>query len=854
MSPPGAPTPSASSNKSNRPSAERASRYSLHSQANPPNEGRNTRSPTIGGIANGMEDMNFGLETPQSASPSPQSRLHPEFSNLNRASPEATRRRRSPSPFTPPHDVAEEEPPQERFYERKFQESFSNAKQLMADLASVLASSFLHDKPDSTMRTLYQQASDPKSFPTSFYPHCKSSLINSLLDVKELARASNSGGACTCVVTEYHYHDETGFAIEPEYFTINEVKDQLTELLWSYRLHHSLRNDPSQEGIEQRKALEDKARRAHDTFRAAFRNHTMQDKFLFNERESVVLETFLTWAKESCAQLREGSDGVKNRAIITDAKQCSSQLMELMSELGSLNKPLLWPFIRKVKVYLKAHILSKGLILVDLPGLHDLNAARLKITKRYVLDCDEIFAVCYIGRATTDAGVKGVFELAKRAKLSNIRIICTKSDDVEAKECEKDWGHEAAKTIRTISAKIEIATQELEDIKEMIEYLTYDTSADEELDYKELVVRQSQVEKQLREDEFKLTSYLINTRNEKVKQSLQLTYQTEMTGSTPKVFCVSNTEYWKNRHKPKGNALPSLYLSGILDVRKECISIVAESQLRAATEYMKNTIPALLGSIELWVQSGSVQSGSVRASTERKQSIRDVLDKIKHELDGWEPPALRINVMIQSMERCFRTRTPDTMEKHELQWSQAAGKATLEWNGWHPPTFAAFCRNYGDWDTDAVGPHCWNYEVIEKMVTDMRAPWEEFCQDIKAQQGKRPKSAEDAFDRAIVFSNDSNNRDRSLETLTTNLEHRRDIPISSIEQLCLELEKGLSSLKTEAFSGIEASIIAGLMEPSYRDSIKEKGSCKTSLAISRCQALTYYKQAMEVIKDVGISY
>lgn len=61
-------------------------------------------------------------------------------------------------------------------------------------------------------------------------------------------------------------------------------------------------------------------------------------------------------------------------------------------------------------------------------GLRDLNSARLKITERYLLNCDEIFAVCYIGRATTDAGVMGVFDLAQRADLSNIGIICTKSD------------------------------------------------------------------------------------------------------------------------------------------------------------------------------------------------------------------------------------------------------------------------------------------------------------------------------------------------------------------------------------------------------------------------------------------
>jgi len=63
-----------------------------------------------------------------------------------------------------------------------------------------------------------------------------------------------------------------------------------------------------------------------------------------------------------------------------------------------------------------------------LTGLRDRDSARQKITERYLLKCDEVFAICNIGRATTDAGVLGVFELARRARLSNVGIICTKAD------------------------------------------------------------------------------------------------------------------------------------------------------------------------------------------------------------------------------------------------------------------------------------------------------------------------------------------------------------------------------------------------------------------------------------------
>lgn len=45
-----------------------------------------------------------------------------------------------------------------------------------------------------------------------------------------------------------------------------------------------------------------------------------------------------------------------------------------------------------------------------------------------MLKCNEVFAICSIGRATTDEGVSSVFELAKKAELSNVGIVCTKSE------------------------------------------------------------------------------------------------------------------------------------------------------------------------------------------------------------------------------------------------------------------------------------------------------------------------------------------------------------------------------------------------------------------------------------------
>ena len=57
-----------------------------------------------------------------------------------------------------------------------------------------------------------------------------------------------------------------------------------------------------------------------------------------------------------------------------------------------------------------------------------MNSARVKIAENHLGNCNEIFAVCPIGRAGTDAGVEAVFSLAERANLSRVGIICTKSD------------------------------------------------------------------------------------------------------------------------------------------------------------------------------------------------------------------------------------------------------------------------------------------------------------------------------------------------------------------------------------------------------------------------------------------
>ncbi len=45
-----------------------------------------------------------------------------------------------------------------------------------------------------------------------------------------------------------------------------------------------------------------------------------------------------------------------------------------------------WPLIRVVRIYVKSRALATGAVIVDLPGVHDANAARAAVAGTYISD------------------------------------------------------------------------------------------------------------------------------------------------------------------------------------------------------------------------------------------------------------------------------------------------------------------------------------------------------------------------------------------------------------------------------------------------------------------------------------
>ncbi|KUL85849.1 hypothetical protein ZTR_07402 [Talaromyces verruculosus] len=627
----------------------------------------------------------------------------------------------------------------------------------------------------------------------------------------EFARASNSGAACTCVVTEYHFHDRNDYSIEVDYFSLQELQTQFEQLLSSFREYKSkTASDLADMAAEDRENLKRKADLATSTFRASFGERldntpAVLDVVAFDE----AINTMITWVSQVLPQLGMGESGILSRESFDDMNQCSNRLKSLTSETEERDQACLWPFIRKLKVYMRAHILSRGLILADLPGLRDLNSARQNVTER----------------ATTDAGVKEVFELARRAALSNVGIICTQSDDIRPNEARQDWPSERTR-ITILEKAIADQRDMIAALDDVIDEFNEEslTSTEDAQEFFEIRQHRDKAIKSLNSFEFELSHHIITFRNCKVSSELKNRYRSYPGGNHLQTFCVSNTMYSQERERPAQRALPFLTLSGILELRGYCIGIVAESNLRATTEYFKDEIPALLGSIELWIQAGS---GDVNA--ERKQQILDTVSGVQRELDGLTSPVFRINNISRNLVSKFDEQLRRYMRQRAQQWSTSAGQASMLWqHSFHHSTYAAFCRNYGDYISGSVGYRCWNEEAISSMKNDISGLWDPFNTDVDTFLNQISLSIEEVFRNSLKVTGDTVNSDRSLQDrlnpLIATLRHRETLLLSSVETIIEDFQVKMSSVHTDALSPIRTSIVGQLMEGTYNEANKEYGT------------------------------
>ena len=267
----------------------------------------------------------------------------------------------------------------------------------------------------------------------------KSSVINAMLDEERLV-PTNCMRACTAVVTELSYNnsnsDLSRYRAEIEFIQPEDWRRELKILFEeafdeSGHLSKEAYNADSQAGI------------AYAKMRAVYNKHT-KDMLANATIESLMRVKNVKNTLGTTKRINERQPDAFYRRLqhFVDSKEKGTEKRDKNGNKISNSKREFeyWPLIKVVKIYTKADALSTGAVIVDLPGVHDSNAARAAVAEGYIKRCSGLWIVAPINRAVDDKAAKTLLgntfkrQLKYDGTYSAVTFICSKTDDISRTE------------------------------------------------------------------------------------------------------------------------------------------------------------------------------------------------------------------------------------------------------------------------------------------------------------------------------------------------------------------------------------------------------------------------------------
>ncbi|KAH8889321.1 hypothetical protein GQ53DRAFT_825631 [Thozetella sp. PMI_491] len=310
----------------------------------------------------------------------------------------------------------------------------------------------------------------------------KSSVINALLDEESLV-PTNCMRACTAVITEIAYNNspapEDRYRAEIEFITEKEWRDELTILFSDLfgsqdrGLSTDLASEDSEAGI------------AYAKLRAVYPELTKRDILDRSEKMDLATTPAVAAVLGTTHFFGAPTPGMFTKLMhkFIDSKETTSSRIESAATME------LWPLIKVVKVYVKHPVLETGLVIVDLPGVHDSNAARSKVASKYQEQCTGTWVVAPITRAVDDKTAHELMGDSFRRQMqldggfADITMICSKTDHISVTETLKslpvgdsgeaheisDWLGHLNRSLLTQRAEVQAMKQRLADLHDLVE-------------------------------------------------------------------------------------------------------------------------------------------------------------------------------------------------------------------------------------------------------------------------------------------------------------------------------------------------------------------------------------------------
>ncbi|KAF2733490.1 hypothetical protein EJ04DRAFT_524428 [Polyplosphaeria fusca] len=711
------------------------------------------------------------------------------------------------------YDVGTEAAPDERYFHADFQAALAATKQEMKDISLAMWGCPASHRIGSDLHHLKQWAQNLSEFePTRTRtvglvgdPGVgKSSVINSLLDQSDLAHSSVDSGHSTPVITEYRYrpaHHDEPFGMEVDYMTTEEIRELIEELLRSFRAcyipaFHDIDN------LEERQEIRTRSDKAWHTLNSMFRSQPIFTKdFVLQhtyDTEMPLVHIFEKWAAKFLTNRPGGFDARTWSSTAFNIDECRDKIDAFTSDPIDEDTAALWPFVRVVRVYLRAAVLQSGLVLVDCPSLRDLNFAREKATERYLRNCHQIFAVTTMKDALID---KGVLDIVKRnGRHRPLRIICTKSEDINVREVERSQPD--------ISLQVRTWRQQIEGLQKQVKRC----EAQRRHGVSGALEEETRSRDMLEDIEYGLKRFLVERRNCSVATQLIEKFAADVQHGDLKIFCVSNKDYFDHRYDEQIRAETRLDLSGILHLRKYCHSIPADAQFEAAAAFINHDVPAFLGSLKQWAVAGL---GDMNA--EKAEALKHLMQRLEETaIKKFILPTAQIHQTRSSLNQDFVTGIISPIKEHRSAWRKAALEKSKEWSKWDGKDYAAFCRHYGNHSSKDTGQQSWNDDLLAPMRDQLEGNWDFFHENVEERKRGLKLSIVTDFDEICQPLKERSTSPASpIQTLLSTIPHRISTIQHIIETNFSDLLEGTQQLETDALYGHVSSYISNLMSPAY---------------------------------------
>ncbi|KAI7220454.1 hypothetical protein KC343_g2819 [Hortaea werneckii] len=555
----------------------------------------------------------------------------------------------------------------------------------------------------------------------------KSSLLNSVIDIPDLARAFGGGESCTCVPSEYRnaFPDQRKrFAARVVYLDRAGVAKLIKDSADSYYNFYFAEKEPETLDQETQNQVRRRAQTAIATFCALFSKHAEFETFETGEEylqqmakndRSIVPARLQEWAMEILKEQKTAS-GALNEYIEADDQQTFTKLISpMLNSDFRTNGASLWPLVKCVSIGIKESRVLENVTIADLPGITDTDTLKVNNALDYMRGCQAIWIVATVNRIITNPHVDDLLRRYEERYRGKITIIATRSDDdvngslakglrekhINIKGYDKQLvlqrkaQVQVSETKRTIASRLKAkhSKERTEKVKKLKSELAI---------HKESLNEAS-------ENKF---AELVRARNGHVVSSMSESVKRHCPeGSTPRIICVSNLHYWtlKGVEDP-GSFQLKAEDTGIPALRQIIYKLGAPGLLRILDDYIKYDFTVFLKGTNLWALSRYVPGAKELLSVVEKPQtlLGSDIEKYHDELQ-----AVIDKMILQPL-----------LSKVTRHSSEAVDMLELKRKHRHPATLKAFMRKGGNHCTANCPRESWNEQYLQGPSTVLNKSWE----------------------------------------------------------------------------------------------------------------------------------